>query len=152
MHTFEKNMKLVIAELCEYYGTTEAEILSKTRKRTVTDARFILALWVKKNTTLSLTEIGKIIRYIPYDHTSVIHAVREAENILNQDSNALEMYKRLPKLRNCNMVADIEDKQDTRITVLLNDLRFEIKALKASVKSIPDLFKAVDDLIWSRTI
>lgn len=69
--------------VCEYYGVEPDMLLSKSRKRPVSDARQLVMYLAKKATGLSLKAIGTHMRR---DHATVIHAIRTVTDRLAVDS------------------------------------------------------------------
>ena len=98
MNYYEKQKLIAITILCESFKITKDKMFSKSRKRKYSDARFLLCLWIKQNTTMSLKEIGREVRDVPYDHTSAMHAIGEAKNLIKQNTMHYNVYSALPKI------------------------------------------------------
>lgn len=79
-----------------HYNVSKADILSSRRTATVVRPRQI-AMYLSKVLTLrSLPEIGR--RFGGRDHTTVLHAVRKIDGLVNKDgtlSEEIEMLKRM---------------------------------------------------------
>jgi len=105
MKNYNDYKEEAIAILCSRFKITREKMFSKSRKREYADARFLLALWIKENTKKSLVAIGVEVRDIPYDHTSVLHCICEAKNLLVQDSNAHNIYNQLPTIPNYSLLS-----------------------------------------------
>ena len=79
-----------------HYNVSKADILSSRRTATVVRPRQI-AMYLSKILTLrSLPEIGR--RFGGRDHTTVLHAVRKIDGLVNKDgtlSEEIEMLKRM---------------------------------------------------------
>jgi len=103
MNYYEKQKLIAITILCESFKITKEKMFSKSRKREYTDARFLLCLWIKQNTTMSLKEIGREVRDVPYDHTSAMHAIGEAKNLIKQNTMHYNVYSALPKIDRVKM-------------------------------------------------
>jgi chromosomal replication initiator protein len=79
----------------KYYNVSKADLLSARRTRTVVRPRQIAMYLSKQLTPRSLPEIGR--RFGNRDHTTVLHAVRKIEEMVNADRalfDELESLKR----------------------------------------------------------
>lgn len=66
--------------VCNVYDIKQGELASKNRERRITDARKAFFYMVKKlNPDFSLQKIGK---YLSKHHATVIHSIRQCENLL----------------------------------------------------------------------
>lgn len=72
--------------VAEYYKLKLADLMSKTRRRSVARPRQMAMCLAKELTTLSLPEIGR--EFGGRDHTTVLHACKTI-NTLKQDDNIL---------------------------------------------------------------
>lgn len=70
----------VIASTCEGTGLTPADIASKSREARIVEVRSRAMRALRRETTLSLPRIGKIVG--GFDHTTVLHALRKADKPL----------------------------------------------------------------------
>ncbi|MBD3197996.1 MAG: DUF4406 domain-containing protein [Candidatus Lokiarchaeota archaeon] len=68
----------ILQHISEKLRIETKKIISVSRKRTYRDARFVFCYLAKKYTKLSLEKIGL---YINRDHSSVIHALKQCDNI-----------------------------------------------------------------------
>lgn len=68
-------MRAAIADVCERYGVTQADLFSTRRTQGLVAIRHELMWMVKNRTTWSLPEIGR--RLGGRDHTTVLHGVRK---------------------------------------------------------------------------
>ena len=82
----------------EYYGMKQADLLSDRRNRAIARPRQV-AMWLcKQLTTRSLPDIGR--RFGGRDHTTVLHAVRNIEELKGVDAPiAADIEALLRKLR-----------------------------------------------------
>lgn len=69
--------ELVVATVCKHYKITHKEINSPSRKADIVRARQTAMHLIQKHTNLSTTQIGQHIGR--RDHTTVIHACRQAD-------------------------------------------------------------------------
>lgn len=79
-----------------HYNVSKADILSSRRTATVVRPRQIAMYLAKVLTLRSLPEIGR--RFGGRDHTTVLHAVRKIDGLVNKDgtlSEEIEMLKRM---------------------------------------------------------
>jgi chromosomal replication initiator protein len=82
----------------EYYGLTQADLISERRNRAIARPRQA-AMWVAKQiTTRSLPDIGR--RFGGRDHTTVLHAIRRIEELKQTDAAlARDLEALIRKLR-----------------------------------------------------
>ena len=79
-----------------HYNVSRQEMISNRRTRTIVKPRQIAMFLAKTMTPRSFPEIGR--RFGGRDHTTVLHAVRKIENLLDQDtklSHEVELLRRL---------------------------------------------------------
>ena len=69
-----------------------SDILTRSRKKEVVNARFIFCAVMKKHFTYSLKRIGSIVHR---DHTSVIHAIEEFDNRLKNEDHFKSMVNNI---------------------------------------------------------
>ena len=83
--------------VASHYSVTRADILSSRRTATVVKPRQVAMFLAKTLTLRSLPEIGR--RFGGRDHTTVLHAVRKIEGLLQQPTRSLreelELLKRM---------------------------------------------------------
>lgn len=90
MKNFVKNSfnELGIDEIqkmvCNFYNVPYVDLLSKTRKREIVQARQITMYLAKKYTKSSLKAIGE--HFSGKDHTTVIHSCQTVENLMDTDT------------------------------------------------------------------
>ena len=77
-----ENIQTIVAA---YYKISLSEMLSPRRSRDLVRPRQIAMFLSKKYTTKSLPEIGR--KFSNRDHTTVIHAVKTVEKLINQKPN-----------------------------------------------------------------
>lgn len=63
----------IIEQVCEETGIPEKKLLSKKRTRHLVEARCLCMWMIRKQTKLSLPEIGELFNR---DHTTVLHNLR----------------------------------------------------------------------------
>lgn len=79
-----------------HYNVSRQEMVSNRRTRTIVKPRQIAMFLAKTMTPRSFPEIGR--RFGGRDHTTVLHAVRKIENLLDQDTklaHEVELLRRL---------------------------------------------------------
>ncbi len=82
--------------VARHYNVSRQEMVSNRRTRTIVKPRQIAMFLSKTMTPRSFPEIGR--RFGGRDHTTVLHAVRKIENLLEQDtklSHEIELLRRL---------------------------------------------------------
>jgi chromosomal replication initiator protein len=77
----------------EYYKIRISDLLSKSRRRSITRPRQIAMSLAKELTTHSLPEIGDA--FGGRDHTTVLHACRRVKELRNSDNRVREDYQNL---------------------------------------------------------
>ena len=78
----------VVSIVAEYYNIRVTELSSARRLRHIARARQVAMFLSKRSTTDSLANIGK--KFGKKDHTTVIHAVRTIEKLMQSDKNIKE--------------------------------------------------------------
>lgn len=78
------------------YGTSINELKLKSRKRTLVEHRQISMKFIKENSKLSLSEVGKI--FTPedskqFDHATVLHAIKTVNNLIDTDKEFKSKYE-----------------------------------------------------------
>jgi chromosomal replication initiator protein len=79
--------------VAEAYGLTPDDLVGKSRKRRIVDARHVAMHFCKQTTSLSLEAIGN--RFGGRDHSTVIHACRAVQARLDTDPGFVEEMERL---------------------------------------------------------
>ena len=74
--------EMILKNVCEHFGVTQQELKARGRKRHLSDARSIISYFLKKNTKLSLTDIGKEIYR---DHSTVIYYIKKVSGFIEMD-------------------------------------------------------------------
>ena len=88
-----EEIQVVVAR---HYNVSKADLLSSRRTRTIVRPRQIAMYLAKTLTPRSLPEIGR--RFGGRDHTTVLHAVRKIEGLIEGDktlADEIEMLKQL---------------------------------------------------------
>lgn len=79
--------------VAEYYNIRVSDLLSKKRNRNIARPRQIAMALAKELTNMSLPDIGDA--FGGRDHTTVIHACRKVEELMQSDSKVEEDYNNL---------------------------------------------------------
>jgi chromosomal replication initiator protein len=82
--------------VAEYYKMRVSDLHSKRRNRQITRPRQIAMALAKELTNLSLPDIGDA--FGGRDHTTVIHACRKVQSLVDEDPKMKEDYENLQKL------------------------------------------------------
>lgn len=77
----------LIDALCKTFGVTEQEILGKSRKQTVTNARQIGMFIAKNHFGLSLRQVAELFNR---SHPTVSHTIQKVEELLNSGNIAVK--------------------------------------------------------------
>ena len=109
---------------CEYYGCTRVALLTTCREHPFVMRRYSVMYLIKHLTTHSLPSIGR--QFGGYDHTTVMHAVRRVEEMLD----GRLMLNRLAKYEGVAgnlMRANIEFRRDMKN---ITDMRKNIAGIR----------------------
>ena len=87
----------VINTVCFYCKITKLELLERTRKMTIVDARKLVSKILRDN-NYTFASIGKILGNI--DHASIIHYCRSAENLITTDRVFRTSYENIVEIIN----------------------------------------------------
>ena len=71
--------------LANHFEVYLHEMFSIGRKRDCVYCRHLYARWQRKNTRRSLIDIGKKVRLLPIDHTTVLHSIDTANSLIETD-------------------------------------------------------------------
>jgi len=82
--------------VARHYNVSKAELLSSRRTRTIVRPRQIAMYLAKVLTPRSLPEIGR--RFGGRDHTTVLHAVRKIEGLIEADKSLAEEIELLKRI------------------------------------------------------
>lgn len=86
--------KEIIAATANVYGVSVDDIIGRSRKRAITDARHVAIYLTRHNTLLTMTDIGDIFGR---DHATVIHSINKVEDMLKFDRLMKENYRLISK-------------------------------------------------------
>ena len=76
----------VLFEIVEQVtGITESQIISKSRKRPIADARMMMSEALRRNSKYKLWEIGKVVSDL--DHSTVVHYRHKVLDFCKNDKN-----------------------------------------------------------------
>ena len=82
--------------VAEYFKIRVADLLSKKRSREIARPRQIAMSFAKQFTNMSLPQIGD--KFGGRDHTTVLHACRKIDELVQSDSKVKEDYTNLQRL------------------------------------------------------
>jgi len=85
----------ILRAITSQYSVSRGDLLSSRRTRSIVRPRQIGMYLSKQLTSRSLPEIGR--RFGGRDHTTVIHAIRKIEELMNQDPNMRDEIESLKK-------------------------------------------------------
>ncbi len=86
----------ILRTVSKHYGVNRGDLLSGRRNRSIVRPRQIGMYLAKLLTSRSLPEIGR--RFGNRDHTTVLHAVRKIEQLMNDDDQLREEIELLKRL------------------------------------------------------
>ena len=90
------SLEMIQKAVAEYYRIRTADLLSKSRKRSVTRPRQLAMALAKQLTSKSLPEIGSA--FGGRDHTTVLHACDRMTDLRQSDTQIEEDYKNLMRI------------------------------------------------------
>jgi chromosomal replication initiator protein len=82
----------IVLAVASHYGITREQLKGKRRTNSVALPRQVAMYLMRRQTTLSLSEIG---RFFDRDHTTVIHACSKIERLLAEDRTMKDTVERL---------------------------------------------------------
>ena len=80
----------IVKEVCRYYHIEEDQIRSASRSRDILLPRQIAMYLIRRMTSLSLDDTGKLFRR---DHTTALNSITKIENRMKTDNNFAETVK-----------------------------------------------------------
>jgi chromosomal replication initiator protein len=86
----------IMRTVSKHYGVNRGDLLSGRRNRSIVRPRQIGMYLAKLLTSRSLPEIGR--RFGNRDHTTVLHAIRKIEQLMNDDNQLREEIELLKRL------------------------------------------------------
>jgi chromosomal replication initiator protein len=86
----------ILRTVSKHYGVNRGDLLSGRRNRSIVRPRQIGMYLAKLLTSRSLPEIGR--RFGNRDHTTVLHAIRKIEQLMNDDTQLREEVELLKRL------------------------------------------------------
>lgn len=90
--TTNHQIEHIESTICQYLSVSPESVKSKTRLASVVEARHFIFLFLRANTTLSLSEIAT--RY-NRDHTTVIAGVNRMHDLISLEDEVRQKYKNL---------------------------------------------------------
>ena len=137
---------------------TGLDIAIKTRKRNFTDARQIYCKIARDEnpSTVTTTKIGEIINR---DHATVIHSVKKAAIIIEQDPTLMKLYIKIMEVinrikedntvepqENVQIVDNIEEVYKGKLASLKNDYKKKIDVLQLKNKRLEPILEMLEQL------
>ena len=84
-----------MAAVAEYFGVSEADIVSSRRTREIAQARQVAMYLTREQTQLSTTRIGDL--FGGRDHTTVMHACKIIAELVEKDDEIRRAVQQLKK-------------------------------------------------------
>jgi chromosomal replication initiation ATPase DnaA len=82
----------VIEFICDQLNCNLDYFFIPCRRRECVDSRHLVSLYLRKNRRYTLTTIGQILCPDKKDHTSVLHSIKTAQNLIDTDENYRTIY------------------------------------------------------------
>ncbi len=89
------NYDVIISWWCYYFRITIEDINSKHRKRVKVDARHGAMHMLKKNSRQTVKQIA--YKFGKRDHSTVVHAVKKVDDLMETDFEFRETYNQIKK-------------------------------------------------------
>lgn len=106
-YKMEKSYQTVLQIIADVLNIKPEYIIIPSRKREVVDGRQLFSKWLKEATTLTLKNIGSIVRVTQQDHSTVKHSIATINDLIHTDKNIrliwdaikdIEIEKTLPTI------------------------------------------------------
>lgn len=85
----------VMRAVCQVYNITPDDIYSKNRTQHILYARHTFNYICRRTLTMSLESIGRIINR---DHSTIIHSVKQTQDLIQYDRNFAKTYQQTLEL------------------------------------------------------
>ncbi len=89
----ETNVPTIKKKVSSFFNLTEANLVAKTRKREIVQARQIAMFFSRELTQTSLASIGAQIGN--KDHATVLHSCKTVENLMETDKMFRQLIEQL---------------------------------------------------------
>ena len=86
----DENVKIIIRQVCKFFGVTDQELRSSSRERRLTEPRQAAFYYMRKYTRKGTQEIGRVFNR---DHATVLHACRTVETLMDIDKFGHEVKR-----------------------------------------------------------
>jgi len=80
-----RNHLPIIFVVCNVMGINQEELVSSSRKRKLSIARCIISYFLRKNTSLTLLEIGRMLG--GRDHSTILYQVQMYKDLYDTDKS-----------------------------------------------------------------
>lgn len=91
--------ELIIERICKFRGLKEEGVRSPKRTRELSFTRHIIYYFVRRLTSLSLTEAGKLF---DQDHATVLNGIKRVNNMLETDKKIVQMVAKINLILGAN--------------------------------------------------
>ena len=90
--------KMVCDIVSEAFSIEYGMIFMACRHRRIVDARKLVYLWMYKNADKTLSEIGSLMHFDRADHTTIIHGLKIANNLIEKYDFHREVWDKIKKI------------------------------------------------------
>ena len=120
----------IIEAVCTIFDVTPESVYGVSRVNKIVLARHSIFLILKRNTNLTLGEIGEVLRPggKKLDHATVIHGINAAEAYLTYDGNYIKKYNVATDIVTeiidryyKKIVSELRERMEEEILALLSD-------------------------------
>ena len=115
----------------------DIEINTNTRKQEIVDGRFLFSKIARRCTELSLSNIGK---YLNKDHASIIHGVKQFDNVLVLDDKFKALYETYVYNYLVRKVKEAKEDEQPKELIQLREIKnIEFKKLKDKIELLENI-------------
>lgn len=119
-----EGLALLIAELC---NIDYADLVSRSRKRELVDARKLLCMYAYNNIPVASSKMRKSLSllswFLNFDHSTIIHSIDSGNNLYETDAKFKALY---------NTIISIIDNPDYDAESILNDVNEKVNKMNWS--------------------
>jgi len=83
----------IIKAVCSNFKITPKDMVVKTRKREVVEARQVACVLIRKHSRLSYAKIGNLLGGL--DHATMLYAMKKVDNLLETDKDFIKLFNKI---------------------------------------------------------
>ena len=113
LNNMKRNYLAVLNEISKLCNVNIEHTVLPKRFRGICDARMLFSKWLKDNTTLSLNDIASVVCTVKQDHTTIMHAIEIANNLIQISDEHKQIWEQLKY--NIKFTIDLRDTKYSNI-------------------------------------